>query len=336
MVRYGFPDSFPKQSNISKLYLISDMNLWNGGDGSPPFRIIYLQMAVSMVQSDWVMNVPREARKKSQSNIYHVMLRGINRQVIFEDDEDRRFFLHLLRKIKALSDFRLHAFCLMSNHVHFLIEPAGEPLETVFKRLGVSYAGWYNRKYQRTGHLFQDRFRSEAVETDGYYLTVLRYILQNPMKAGFEGRPGTYRWSSYLAYEKGTGSVTDTAYALRLFESRADFLEYIGAANGDCVMDEESSDPRIRKAREKEIMLRVTHCSSVPEFQQLDKSLQKAYIRELHQAYLSSGQIARLTGIPKTTVYRTVKESDPGAETEDPELILREQDESAYDPFEIW
>ena len=148
------------------------------------------------------------------------MLRGIKRQIIFENDGDRHYFMTVLKACKEISGFKLHAFCLMSNHVHLLIEPAEEPLSMIFKRIGTRYAVWYNRKYQRAGHLFQDRFRSENIETEQYYLTALRYILQNPMKAGMEARPGTYRWSSYLAYENGSGSITDTQFATDLFGSR--------------------------------------------------------------------------------------------------------------------
>ena len=158
--------------------------------------------------------MPRTARKISSSNIYHVILRGINRQTIFEDDGDRHYFMTVLKYYKGISGYKLHAFCLMGNHVHLLIEPAGEPLGQVFKRVGVRYVSWYNRKYERTGHLFQDRFRSENVESEQYYRTVLRYILQNPMKAGLEKQPGSWRWSSFLAYWKGAGSITDTQYAV--------------------------------------------------------------------------------------------------------------------------
>lgn len=161
--------------------------------------------------------MPRTARKVAGSNIYHVMLRGINRQNIFEEDEDRIRFLNTMVRYKELSGFKLHAFVLMSNHIHFLIEPADEPLEIIFKRICTSYAVWYNRKYQRAGHLFQDRFRSENVETDQYYMTVLRYILQNPVKAGMVSNPGDYRWSSYPAYEKRRGALTDIQFAEDLF-----------------------------------------------------------------------------------------------------------------------
>ena len=115
------------------------------------------------------------------------MIRGINRQNIFEEDEDRLCFMIILDRCKAISGFRLYAFVLMSNHIHLLIEPSGEALDIAFTRIETRYAMWFNRKYQRTGYLFQNRFRSEAVETDQYFMTVLRYILQNPMKAGMVG-----------------------------------------------------------------------------------------------------------------------------------------------------
>ena len=192
-------------------------------------------------------------------------------------------------------------------HIHLLIEPVEEPLDTIFRKIGTSYAGWYNRKYQRTGHLFQDRFRSENVENDLYFATVLRYIIQNPTKAGLESRPGTYRWSSYLAYEKGKGTVTDTEYALGLFGSRDALMEHLMQNNDDAVMDEADFDRRLRENIAKEKMQRITKCQSVAAFQQLDPDRQKEYAKKMYQEGLSFGQISRLTGMCKTTVYNAAK-----------------------------
>ncbi len=257
------------------------------------------------------MNMPRTARKTSLSNIYHVMLRGINRQNIFEEDEDRLYFMNILGRCKKVSGFKLYAFVLMSNHVHLLIEPADESLDTIFRRIGTRYAVWYNQKYQRVGHLFQDRFRSENIESDLYFKTVLRYIVQNPMKAGIESRPGSYRWSSFLAYEHGRGSVTDTQYALDLFGGRQELIDYLNQNNDDdTVMDEASYDKRLRDDLAKGKMYRITQCSSASEFQQLDSFVQKEYARKMHHEGLSLGQISRMTGMPKTTVYKAVKALD--------------------------
>ena len=251
--------------------------------------------------------MPREARKISCSNIYHAMLRGINRQVICEEDADRRVFMMALKECKDVSGFKLHAFCLMPNHVHLLIEPAGEPLELIFKRLGVKYVGWFNRKYDRAGHLFQDRFRSENVEDNLYFMTVLRYILQNPMKAGMESQPGSYPWSSYLAYKKGIGSITDTQYAIDLFGSQEALIDYVLLGNEDTVMDEDQFDWRMKIEKAKEIMEQVSGCATVSDFQRLDRQIQKEYAVKIYLAGVSAYQIAKMTGMSKSTVERTVK-----------------------------
>ncbi|MCL2672285.1 MAG: transposase [Clostridiales bacterium] len=126
--------------------------------------------------------MPRTARRKSENGLYHVMLRGINQQQIFHDNEDNEKFLAVLKECKKVSEFELHAYCLMGNHVHLLLRTGKEELEQIFKRIGVRYVYWYNWKYKRTGHLFQDRYKSEPVENDEYYFTVLRYIHQNPIR----------------------------------------------------------------------------------------------------------------------------------------------------------
>jgi REP element-mobilizing transposase RayT len=269
--------------------------------------------------------MPRIARKKSGSNIYHVMIRGINRQNIFEEDDDRLCFMKILSHCKEISGFRLYAFVLMSNHIHLLIEPAGEPLNTVLTRIETRYAMWYNRKYLRTGYLFQNRYRSEAVETDQYFKTVLRYILQNPMKAGMESRPGTYRWSSYLAYEKGIGAITDTQYTLDLFGNRETLMAFLGLDNDDEVMDEADFDRRLRDEQVREIMYRISQCESAAAFQALDPQIRKEYAVKMYQSGVSLSQTARFTGMPKTTVYRAVQAlKAEEAESEKEEAVFRE------------
>jgi len=279
-----------------------------------------------------VIDMARTARQLSKSNIYHVMLRGVNRQVIFEDDEDRIYFMTVLRSCKERSGFRLHAFVLMPNHVHLLIEPKDEPLDLIFRRLGTRYAVWYNKKHRRVGHLFQDRFRSENVETDLYFMTVLRYILQNPIKAGLESIPGTYRWSSYPAYKKGTGAITDTEYATEVFGGRETLVHFLLTENEDQVMDEEEREWRLRDDEAQEIMTRITHCDSPDAFRQLDPISQKQYVWELYQENLSGDQISRLTGVPRSSVYRTLQKQKPQPEEEEEIPILRE---SSFTDF-VW
>ena len=137
--------------------------------------------------------MPRQSREKSDTGIYHVMLRGINRQDIFEDEEDYRKMILFLRGLVERTDDNglriqpsclIYSYCLMSNHLHLLVKEKDEGVSEAVKRIGILYAQYFNRKYERNGHLFQDRFRSEPVNSMEYFVTLIRYIHQNPVKAG--------------------------------------------------------------------------------------------------------------------------------------------------------
>ena len=127
--------------------------------------------------------MPRTARIPSASGCYHVVLRGIGKQILFEEDEDYRRFLHTLERYLRDEKADIYAYCLMENHVHLLLH-ADSGLDRLMKRIGTSYAYYFNEKYSRSGHLFQDRFSSEPVEDEAYLLAVVRYIHNNPQKAG--------------------------------------------------------------------------------------------------------------------------------------------------------
>ena len=98
--------------------------------------------------------MPRRARKKSSSGIYHVVLRGINKQRIFEDDQDNQKYLETIKAYKETCEYEVYAYCLMSNHIHLLMKEGKEDLGIAFRRIGASYVYWYNWKYSRRGHLF--------------------------------------------------------------------------------------------------------------------------------------------------------------------------------------
>jgi len=131
--------------------------------------------------------VSRGAREKSGSGIYHIMLRGINQQDIFEDDEDRQRFIKTLGRVKKETDIEIFAYCLMNNHIHLLIKEKNDEVSKIIKKIGTSYVYYFNWKNERSGHLFQDRYKSEVVESDEYLYTVIRYIHHNPVKAGLSG-----------------------------------------------------------------------------------------------------------------------------------------------------
>ena len=120
--------------------------------------------------------MPRQARKRSEIGIYHVIIRGINKQNIFEDEEDRQKFIEKLGYYKTTSGYMVYGYCLMDNHIHLLLGEGKEIIGKAIQRISSSYVRWYNQKYDRCGHLFQERFKSETVQDEAYFLTVLRYI----------------------------------------------------------------------------------------------------------------------------------------------------------------
>ena len=152
----------------------------------------------------------RRPRIPSITGIYHVMLRGINRETIFFDDID---FLKMEKILRSLSKpvdgsgnpkppiCKIFAYCLMTNHLHLLIAEQSENISSIAKRLGVPYAMYFNKRRKRHGPVFEDRFRSEPVNDSDYFITLLHYIHYNPVKAGMVLKPEWYKWSSWHEYE---------------------------------------------------------------------------------------------------------------------------------------
>ena len=247
--------------------------------------------------------MPRAARKKSSTGIYHIMIRGIDRQNIFVEPEDYRKLLYQLGDCKEKGAFELYAYCLMPNHIHLLIKEGAEPIAETFRRIGSKYVTWFNTKYERVGHLFQDRFKSEEVEDDEYFLTVLRYIHFNPVKAKLVRYPGEYLYSSYSAYINGS-SFVDTERALKMLPGNG-FIELHAVGCHDNCLDIQEERPfRLTEEDAAAVMLQVTKCGSAEKFQELDGKKKKEFIARLKTRGLSIRQIAKLTGETYYTIQK--------------------------------
>ena len=247
--------------------------------------------------------MPRSARKKSESGIYHIMLRGINRQQIFEDTEDHQRFIETLLKYKEQCGYLIYAYCLMGNHLHILLKEGKEEIDLIVKRIAGSYVYWYNRKYRRTGHLFQDRFKSEPVDDDRYFLTVLRYIHQNPIKAKICKTAEQYRYSSMNEYLVNSNHVdVDLVFSMI---SKEQFIEFHKEENFDKCLEDETHY-RLTDDEAKKIIQKVTKCHNIAELQLLDKAKRNLYIKKLFSKGLSIRQINRLTGISKKIVETNI------------------------------
>jgi putative transposase len=156
--------------------------------------------------------MPRTARLAPQENIYHILTRGNNRQVIFKHDDDYERYIDMLKHYKEKYRFSLYHYSLMSNHVHLVLEPTekGGQLSEIMKGINLSYAQYYKKKYRHVGHFWQDRYKSIIISNDEYLLACGSYVELNPVRARIVADPKDYRWSSYLVYAYGQkDSVTD-------------------------------------------------------------------------------------------------------------------------------
>jgi putative transposase len=143
--------------------------------------------------------VARPLRPQIANGFYHVTIRGNRLDAIFFDDDDRRRFLALLDAVVQRCGWRCHAYCLMTNQAHLLIETPEPNISKGMQRLNGIYARWFNVKYGFVGHLFQGRFASVVVTSESHLLNLARYVVLNPVRAGLVRDPAEWPWSSFLA-----------------------------------------------------------------------------------------------------------------------------------------
>lgn len=142
----------------------------------------------------------RRPRIELEGGLYHVIVRGNDRQDIFHGDEDHEKFLSLLAKVKSKLGFYVYAYCLMTNHIHLLIERRSETVGRTMQRLLTGYSQYYNRRYHKIGHLFQGRHKSILCQSDPYLAKLIRYVHLNPVRAQMVYSPDQYPYCSHRAY----------------------------------------------------------------------------------------------------------------------------------------
>lgn len=248
----------------------------------------------------------RKKRERSKSGIYHIMLRGIDKRNIFIDDEDRDKFLQTLLKAKQTGGFSLYAYCLMENHVHLLIKE-DEEIGNSIKRITVSYVQWHNNKYGRTGHLFENRYKSEVVESESYLLMVARYIHQNPVKANITNSPKDYIWSSYNKYINkfyGDNVKLDTQYILHCFHNQKSFENYMTKYNNDQCLE---YDKKV-KYSDYELKQKIQKKYNIQEINNLVKNDRDYMIYQIKkETGASIRQLSRVLGLGRGIIENATK-----------------------------
>ena len=252
--------------------------------------------------------MPRASRIRSKSGIYHIIMRGINRQTIFEDEEDYEKFIETLKKYKETCGYELYAYCLMGNHLHILLKEGNELLEQVMRRICGSYVYWYNQKYERIGNLFQDRYVSEPVEDDTYFLTAMRYIFQNLVKAKLVANVDYYIWSNYNEYLV-KNKMTDVNFVISMFNKNRktatkNFTEFVNNPNEDTCLDIKENY-RITDKDARIVIKNLCKVDNTTDLQKLDIPTRNSYLKVLKKEHnLSIRQIERLTGINRGIIAK--------------------------------
>ena len=148
--------------------------------------------------------MPRPARLLLSKSYYHIMTRGNNKNIVFRKDEDFRYYLRLLKKYKAELSFDLYHFCLMPNHVHLLVQTKkAEDFSLFMKKINLAYFHHFKQNYGWVGHFWQDRFKSQPIGKDAYFIQCGKYIELNPVRKGLVMKPDSYKYSSYGYYANG-------------------------------------------------------------------------------------------------------------------------------------
>ncbi len=168
--------------------------------------------------------MPRKARSFFNTGYYHVMVQGINKSYIFANDEDAKKYINLLNKINKDYKINLVTYCVMKNHCHILINAdENEEMSSFMKRVNLNYAIYYNKKYERVGYVFRDRFKSQAILSEKQLYTCIHYIYNNPVKANICKTPQEY---PYLKYK-------ENMYDVNLMDESYEFLEILEEKTGN-------------------------------------------------------------------------------------------------------
>lgn len=178
--------------------------------------------------------MPRKPREYSTSNVYHIIFRGNDKSDLFYDDQDRYVFLNYIRITKEKFKYDIYSYCLMNNHIHMVIKIKEDDFSVAMKSLAIRYSNYFNKKYDRTGHLFENKFLSKKVESLEYFIHVCKYVHRNPEKANIS-KTQDYKWSSFKEYKSKEDIVNKNVLLHYFNNDMEEFVNY--TLNNDDIND---------------------------------------------------------------------------------------------------
>jgi REP element-mobilizing transposase RayT len=275
----------------------------------------------------------RPLRIEYDGAVYHVTARGNERKAIYKDDEDRRVFLHILAEVNKRFNWFCHAYCLMNNHYHLVIETPDGNLAKGMRQLNGVYTQAYNRRHRRVGHVFQGRYKAIVIEKESHLLEVCRYVVLNPVRAKAVEHPVQWKWSGYRATagkEKPHACLTAEwivgQFGKKEREARKRYREFVEAGIGEHLWDKVKGQSILgeedfitsligyvkgqRDIKEIPKEQRFVHRPALEEV--FRQSVVKERNRKIRQAVEEHGyshrEVAAHLGIHYTTVSRIINE----------------------------
>lgn len=256
----------------------------------------------------------RLARKESPTGYYHVMMRGNNKERIFNYNAEKLYFIEQLKDQVEKGNIKIAAYCIMNNHVHLLLHSELENMVEALKWVNTKFAIYYNKKYERVGHVFQGRFKSEVIDSEGYLIRAIRYIHNNPVKAKIVTKAEDYYWSSYKEYIKEKNNLIDTEEKEMILSLFSYSIEEFAGFHVEEEMEEflEVKEDLLREREEKaqriiNKYLQKYGLKSIDEAID-DKTILHDIAKELIKySHLSHRRIAELIGLSRGIIHNISK-----------------------------
>jgi len=257
------------------------------------------------------MIVPRQKRQESPTGYYHIMMRGINKEMIFRRDDLKSSFMEILSRKLEETEVEVAAYCIMDNHVHLVLK--GELIEIgiLLKRVNTTFAMKLNSRMDRVGHVFQDRYKSQEVLSDEHLLQVVRYVHNNPVNAGMTKECKGYSWSSYNGYISGNlGIVAQGQYDLimELSGSVESFKAFHRLDDEGEYLDTKEEMEQLKYIKAQRIISEFCERKGITDVRQLTRKpdlMDSLVDIMVDKSKLSLRKIADILEVSKNTVYQS-------------------------------
>lgn len=252
--------------------------------------------------------MPRKRRECSPMNLYHIVIRGTNQQSLHETTWDYEHMANQIAKTRERFSFDLHAYCLMANHTHLLVEADYEVVPKILQSIKSTYARYYNKRTDRTGHLFEGRYGSVAIMTSHQYRNTVRYIHQNPVRAGIVSNTccDKYVWSSMSAFTINHDALVRETERDKVYErfDKDNFIDFHRIISTEGAYENDERRISDDEANKKLLEAFKDQVKSIKDIQKMDPTRRNQFLLASKKLGLTNAQISRLTGIGRNIVQR--------------------------------